>query len=87
MLCVFVVMFIYSFCIIFIMNKLLDSKRINDSAEELFNILWDRVRELSPQCEFDKLYLRAIFDCLSSKVEAEFLEEMFEYYMKDCKQK
>lgn len=62
------------------MNKLLDSKRINDSAEELFDLLFDKVRELSPEVEFDKLYLRGIFDMLSSKVEAEFLEEMVEYY-------
>lgn len=62
------------------MNKLLDSKRINDSAEELFGLLLDKVRELSPEVEFDKLYLRGIFDMLSSRVEAEFLEEMVEYY-------
>lgn len=65
------------------MNKLLDSKRINDSAEELFDLLLDKVRELSPEVEFDKLYLRGIFDMLSSKVEAEFLEEMVEYYRKN----
>lgn len=65
------------------MNKLLDSKRINDSAEELFDLLRDKVRELSPEVEFDKLYLRGIFDMLSSKVEAEFLEEMVEYYRKN----